>query len=121
MRNSTDGGRHDLGRSPLAARRLKPGSYEAFRSAWDPGQPPEGCTRIYHCRDVEDPDVIISFGLFDGTLEGLRQAQARLGRQSQVDRIGPHVQDVLLDGSYEIAEQLTPVSGPSPTTSARLR
>jgi hypothetical protein len=51
--------------------------------------------------------VIISFGPFDGTLEGLRQAQARLGRQSQVDRIGPQVQDVPLDGSYEIAEQLT--------------
>jgi hypothetical protein len=52
--------------------------------------------------------VIISFGLFDATLEGLRHTQARLGRQSQVDQIGPHVQDVLLDGSYEIAEQLTP-------------
>jgi hypothetical protein len=25
----------------LTARRLKPGSYEAFRFAWDPGQPPE--------------------------------------------------------------------------------
>jgi len=30
----------------LTARRLKPGSYEAFRSAWHPGQPPEGCTHI---------------------------------------------------------------------------
>jgi hypothetical protein len=91
----------------LTARRLNPGSYEPFRSAWEPGQPPEGWTHIYHCRDVEDPNVVISFGLFDGTLEELRQAQARLGRESQLDRIGPHVQEVLLDGSYEIVEQLT--------------
>lgn len=52
--------------------------------------------------------MIISFGPFDVTLEGLRPAQAQLGGQSQVDRTGPHVQDVLLDGSYQIAEQLNP-------------
>ena len=51
----------------LTARRLKPGSYEQFRSAWDPGSVPVGWTRVYHCRDVSDPDVVISFGLFDGT------------------------------------------------------
>jgi hypothetical protein len=60
---------------------------------------------------AEDPDAIISFGLFDGTLEGPRQAQARLGRQSQVDRIGPHVQDAPLDGSYEIAKQRSAGAG----------
>ena len=91
----------------LTARRLKPGAYDAFRSAWNPGSPPTGWTHIYHCRDVGDPDVVISFGLFDGTLEELRAAQARLGRDAQVDRIGPHVQKVLLDGSYEVVEELT--------------
>jgi len=96
----------------LTARRLAPGAYEDFRSAWDPGEIDtealRGWTQIYHCRDVDDPDVVISFGLFDGTVEDLRQAQARLGRESQVDRVEPHVQQVLLDGSYEIVEQLTP-------------
>lgn len=90
----------------LTARRLKPGGYDAFRSAWDPGGVPDGWTRIYHVRDVEDRDVVISFGLFDGTLEELREAQERMGRQSQVDRIGPHVEQVLLDGSYEVVEEL---------------
>ena len=51
----------------LTARRLNPGSYDQFRSAWDPGAVPVGWTRIYHCRDVSDPDVVVSFGLFDGT------------------------------------------------------
>ena len=67
---------------------------------------PEGWTRIYHVRDVQDRNVVISFGLFDGTLEELRKAQATLGRQAQVDRIGPHVEQVLLDGSYEVIEEL---------------
>jgi hypothetical protein len=92
----------------LTARRLKPGTYDEFRAAWDPGGVPGGWTRIFHCRDVSEPDVVISFGLFDGTLEELRDAQARLGRQSQVDRIDPHVQQVLLDGSYQVVEELTP-------------
>ena len=91
----------------LTARRLKPESYDAFRTAWDPGRPPDGWTHIYHCQDVEDPDIVVSFGLFDGTLEDLRLAQARLGRESQVERIGPLVREVLLDGAYEIVEQLS--------------
>jgi len=96
----------------LTARRLQPGAYETFRAAWTPAQgsedPLSRWTRIYHCRNVSDPDVVISFGLFEGTLEELRQAQAQLGRQSQVDRIEPHVQQVLLDGCYEVIEQLAP-------------
>ncbi len=77
-----------------------------YMSGYDVRKAPS--RRCRHCRDVADPDVVISFGLFDGSEPELREAQARLGRQSQVDRIGPHVQEVLLDGSYEVVEQLTP-------------
>ena len=90
----------------LTARRLKPGAYDEFRSAWDVGDVPSGWKHVYHCRDVADSDVVISFGLFDGTLDELRAAQERIGRQSQVDRIDPHVEQVLLDGSYEVVEEL---------------
>ena len=92
----------------LTARRLKPESYDAFRTAWDPGRPPDGWTHIYHCRDVADPDVVISFGLFNGSVAGAARGASPEGRQSQVDRIGPHVEQVLLDGSYEVVEELTP-------------
>jgi hypothetical protein len=92
----------------LTARRLKPGAYEAFRSAWDPNGIPGGWVRVYHCRDIKDPDVVISFGLFDGTLDELRDAQARLERDAQLDRISPHVEEVLLDGSYDVVEELSP-------------
>lgn len=96
----------------LTARRLNPGAYEEFRAAWDPAGAGEdalsGWARIFHCRDLDDPDVVISFGLFEGTAEQLRAVQQRLRRADQVDRIGPHVQQVLLDGSYQVVEELRP-------------
>jgi len=94
----------------LTARRLDPGAYEDFRAAWDPGDDAalKRWTHIYHGRDVDDPDVVISFGLFDGTLEELREAQAALGRRSQLERVQPKVREVLLDGSFEIVEELRP-------------
>ena len=90
----------------LTARRLTPDSYDAFRSAWDPGEAPTGWRRIYHCRDVSDPDVVISFGLFDGSPTELREMQARMGREDQVQRVDPLVDEVLLDGSYEVVEEI---------------
>ena len=96
----------------LTARRLAPGSYDDFRAAWDPGEADRDAlrhwTRIYHVRDVADPDVVISFGLFDGTLDHLREMQARLGRNDQVSRVDPLVAEVLLDGSYEVVEEIVP-------------
>ena len=92
----------------LTARRLTPDSYDAVPFCRGSRRGSHGWRRIYHCRDVSDPDVVISFGLFDGTLEQLREAQHRLRRGDQVDRINPHVQEVLLDGSYEVIEELSP-------------
>jgi hypothetical protein len=95
----------------LTARRLNPGSYEPFRAAWEPAGTAAvnhaGWTRIYHCRDVADPDVVISFGLFEGTLEQLREAQEQIDRASQIDRVSPHIREVLLDGSYELIDALS--------------
>jgi hypothetical protein len=93
----------------LTARRLRPGAYESFRAAWEPGEATVarlGWTRIFHVRDVAEPDVVISFGLFDGTVEKLRAAQSEMGRGDQVDRVGPTVDEVLLDGTYEVVEEL---------------
>jgi hypothetical protein len=96
----------------LTARRLKPGSYEEFREAWDPADaPPEVIgrwKRIYHVRDVDDEDVVISFGLFDGSLEELRDMQDQAGRERQVARVDPLVDEILLDGSYQVVEELVP-------------
>jgi hypothetical protein len=97
----------------LTARRLRPGSYDAFRQAWDPAEaPPEVIgrwKRIYHVRDVEDENVVISFGLFDGSLEELREMQGQAGRGRQLGRVDPLVEEIILDGSYEVVEELAPL------------
>ncbi|HEX4837025.1 MAG TPA: hypothetical protein VFV03_00660 [Solirubrobacteraceae bacterium] len=36
--------------------------------------------RIYHVRDLEDENIVISFGFFDGSLAGLRELQAQAWR-----------------------------------------
>jgi hypothetical protein len=96
----------------LTARRLRPGAYDDFRSAWGPtDERPEGAekwTRVYHCRDVTDENVVVSFGFFEGTLDELREAQEKYGREEQLSQLEPYVEEVLLDGSYEVVEELTP-------------
>jgi hypothetical protein len=48
----------------FTARRLKPGAWEQFRRAWDPGGAyPPGFQRAYHARNIRDEDEVISFGL----------------------------------------------------------
>ena len=38
----------------LTLRKLKPGSYEQFRKAWEPADWPEQWERAYHVRNVND-------------------------------------------------------------------
>src|SRR5947209_10555900 len=50
----------------FTARRLKPGAWEQFRAAWDPGDSrPPGFRRAHHARNIRDEDEVISFGLLD--------------------------------------------------------
>ncbi len=57
---------------------------------------------------MEDENIVISFSFFDGTLDELRAAQQEMGREAQVSNVADHVEEVLLDGSYEVVEELTP-------------
>ena len=58
----------------FTARRLKPGAFENFRRAWDPGeQKPPGFQRAYHARNIRDEDEVISFGLFDMSIDDYRK------------------------------------------------
>ena len=61
----------------FTARRLKPGAWEEFRSAWESGDSfPPGFQRAYHARNIRDEDEVISFGLFDMTEEDYRRWRA---------------------------------------------
>ncbi len=65
----------------LTARRLKPESYDRFRQAWEPDEWPAGFLRAYHLRNPEDEDQVISFGLFEGTMEDYRGLRGGPGGQ----------------------------------------
>jgi hypothetical protein len=93
----------------LTARRVKPGQMDALREAWMSAldEAPEEIVRkwapVYLCRDVTDENVLLTFGFFQGSLDDLREAQSQQ-RGEQLDRIAPYVDEVLLDGAYEVVE-----------------
>ena len=93
----------------LTARRLKPGAWEQFRTAWDPGDGmPPGFKRAYHARNVRDEDEVISFGLFDMTKDDYhRWRDAEDARENRrMDRLSAFVLNEHVSGVYEVIDQL---------------
>jgi len=94
----------------FSARRLKPGAWEAFRRAWDPGEAdkPPGLQRVYHARNIREEDEIISFGVFDLTEEDYRRwrAEADASENERVDRLSTFVENEHIGGVYEVIETL---------------
>jgi heme-degrading monooxygenase HmoA len=91
----------------FSARRLKPGAWDQFRRAWDPGDnKPPGFQRAYHARNVRDEDEVISFGLFDMSQDDYRQwrAEADAEENQRVDRISAFVQNEYVAGVYEVID-----------------
>ena len=93
----------------LSARRLKPGAWEQFRNAWDPGgSRPPGFQRAYHVRNIRDEDEIVSFGLFDMTEDDYRRwrAEADAEETRRVDHVSAFVEHEYLAGVYEVIDEL---------------
>ena len=95
----------------FSARRLKPGSWEQFRRAWDPGddsQRPPGLQRVYHARNVRDEDEVISFGIFDMTEDEWRKWRGEhdQGENSRQDAMAAFVEHVPVEGVYEVIDTL---------------
>jgi heme-degrading monooxygenase HmoA len=91
----------------FSARRLKPGAWEPFRRAWDPGETrPPGFQRAYHARNIRDEDEVISFGLFDMTEDDYRgwRAEADAQETERVDRLSAFVEAEHVAGVYEVIE-----------------
>jgi heme-degrading monooxygenase HmoA len=94
----------------FSARRLKPGSWEEFRRAWDDGGEgrPPGLQRAYHARNIRDEDEVISFGVFDMTIEDYRRWREEAD-ESETRRMGAlsaFVENEHVSGVYEVIEQL---------------
>lgn len=93
----------------LTVRKLKPGSMEDFKRAFIPDdemEAPPGWKRFYALRNVNDENEVITFGLFDGTLEELRASQQDSGeydrRRAAADEF---VESVGADGVFEVIEE----------------
>jgi heme-degrading monooxygenase HmoA len=94
----------------FSARQLKPGAWEQFRRAWDPGDTrPPGLQRVYHARNIRDEDEVISFGLFDMTEDEYRRWHAEADEQEmkRVDNVSAFVESQPVSGVYEVIEELT--------------
>ena len=91
----------------LTARRLKPGAWEQFRNAWDPGDTrPPGLVRAYHARNIRDEDEIVSFGLFDMSEQDYRRWREEEDAQEnqRVSRISAFVENEYVAGVYEVVD-----------------
>jgi heme-degrading monooxygenase HmoA len=91
----------------LSARRLKPGAWDQFRRAWDPGDSkPPGFRSAYHARNIRDEDEVISFGLFDMSEADYRgwRAEADAEETRRVDRLSAFVESQPVEGVYEVID-----------------
>jgi hypothetical protein len=90
-------------------RRLKPGTYDEFKEKFgpDPGNRPEGWVAFTMLRSLANPDEVVTFGYFDGTLEELERNQSEQGYEDARSSIDPLVDAVIANGVYEIVASLT--------------
>ena len=93
----------------LTGRKLKPGSFDAWREAWERGNPPEGAT-AYICRSVSDPDEIVAFGMLEATADEIKALHEATSQEDDGGReaaMAPHVESVGTSGLYEVIEEIT--------------
>jgi hypothetical protein len=91
----------------LTARKLKPGTFEDFRKAWEPQEWDPRFTRAYHVRNAEDENEVVSFGFFEGTMDDLR-AKPMQRDAGRWDRMSVFVEEELVNGVYEVIDEVTP-------------
>ena len=93
----------------LTVRRLKPGSYDDWRRAWWPEDSTEEVTegaQVFIVRNTKDPDEIIAFGLFEGSLEEMRQGMDPEADKKRQEAMEPYVESIGADGMYEVIERI---------------
>jgi hypothetical protein len=99
----------------VAVRRIKPGSYQAFRKAWqhDPWLPRYQKALVMRNEDSDDQVLTIAF--FDGTREEYEAArddpETMRAEERRLHRIAEVEERVLLSGVYEVVDEVLPPDG----------
>src|SRR3954452_6957686 len=94
----------------LSVRRLKPGSYDDFRAAWEPDEFPSALQRAYHVRAIGDSDLVASYGLIEGDASDVESFRAEIGEVEAPRQAAmvAHVDELIVDGIFEVAEEVVP-------------
>jgi hypothetical protein len=90
----------------LTVRKLKSGSYDEWRRAWEPEEWPPGM-KAYILRNVNDPDEVIAFGFTDNE-PNMFQNDPRMQEMEQrrQEQMAPHVESTGADGFYEVVDEV---------------
>lgn len=89
----------------LTVRKLKPGTYDDWRKAWQPQDAPEGAKGGHILRNVNDPDEVIAFGFFEGDMSAMRNDPKFAEQQRRrTEAMAPYIEAVGADGVYEVVE-----------------
>lgn len=95
----------------VTVRQLKPDSYESFRAAWTPDPWPAQLKRVEVLRNDDDPDQVMTIGYLDVTAEELEtmrdQPEVLTGEAARLERIAPFEDRVLVNGIFELVEEVT--------------
>ena len=102
----------------LSVRRLKDGGWEGFRKGWDAreqgGDHPPFIKQIFHVRNVEDPNMVVSFGIAEGDGDEIREFMSQpKWRELDAKRqaaMAPHVEETLVDGVFEVIDEIVPAA-----------
>jgi len=92
----------------LTVRKLKPGTFEQFAEAFRPDGvvAPDGWRRFDMLRDTSDPDRVVTFGFFDGTLDELERSQDDHGYEARREAANAYVDEVVVNGVFEVAVEM---------------
>lgn len=96
----------------LSVRKLRPGTYDDFRTAWEPDEMPDSFVKAYHLRSTNDPDKVVSFGFVDATLDSLNEW--RVGHSNAEDarqqRMARFIDTNIVDEIFEVADVVEPAA-----------
>jgi hypothetical protein len=93
----------------LTVRKLKPGTYDDWRKAWEPEEWPDFVKKAYVLRNINDPDEVIAFGFTDSTPEEIRASGSMDEEQAaRAERMAQYVASTGADGFYEVVDVIEP-------------
>jgi hypothetical protein len=95
----------------VTIRSIRPGSFDAFREAWEPHPWPPELSRVVISRNEQDPDQVLTASFLDvepEQFDELRDHPALLGaEETRLSRIAEYEEALVYKGIFAVVEELT--------------